>query len=82
MDSRKKIQKTIQNESIFMSNIGNPEVERQLLKKVLKVSENLSDDLSKELGVKLSREGMDLQNYIADVIAEVRNAKIKGENNN
>lgn len=78
-DLRKRIQKTIQNEFVFMKNIGSHEMEKQLLKRITTLSENMTENLEKESGVKSSLQGEELQNYINDVISEMKGAENRGD---
>jgi hypothetical protein len=70
---RKKIQKAIEKEFIFLNLIGKPELEKQLLKKITLISVNLANDLEKDTGIKSSIEEEDMQNYISEIMNELKN---------
>jgi hypothetical protein len=72
---RKKIQKAIESDFIFLNNIGSPELEKQVLKKISLISKSLSKDLEKQAGVKVSPEGQELQDYIQDILNELEKNK-------
>jgi hypothetical protein len=79
---RKKIQRAVETELIFMRNIGNSETEKQLIRKIELVSKEISSDLEKESGVQSHLEGDELHDYITEVINEVMNQEKKDDDEN
>lgn len=72
---RKRIHQAVEDESFFIMNIGNPELEKQMTKKLEIISKQVSKELESQSGIKMSLEGNELQNYIFEVINEIKQTK-------
>ncbi len=72
---RKKIFSTIENEYVFIKNIGNPELEKQMVRKVEDISRTLSNEMEVHSGINTNLEGDELQNYISDFMLEMKQTK-------
>jgi hypothetical protein len=72
---RKKIYSTIENEYVFIKNIGNPELEKQMIRKVQNISKTLLNEMEAHSGINTNLEGEELQNYISEVMSEIKQTK-------
>jgi hypothetical protein len=72
---RKKIYGTIENEYVFIKNIGSPELEKQMVRKVENISKTLVNEMEAHSGIETNLEGEDLQNYISQIMDEIKQTK-------
>jgi hypothetical protein len=76
---RRLIRTSILKESNIVDILGIPEMERKLAQKVSKMAKNHADGMSYNMGVRLLNDDDDINQYLDDVINEIK-AK-KAENN-
>ena len=72
MKLRKSIRNSVERQLDLLHNIGAAEMEKEIVKKVLNVSKNLSAEISERTGIEPSLEEQDINDYLAQVLRETR----------
>jgi hypothetical protein len=75
---RQFIRKSVQRESSLLHSIGSSEMERQIQRNVMSITNQLSIVNEEEENVKSSLEESDIKQYIKEVLDEVKVKKING----
>jgi hypothetical protein len=72
---RRIIRKSVEGQSALLHSIGTSEMEREIQKKVMSVTNKLSLDTEEQRDIRSSLEEKDIKQYIDEVIQEVKQKK-------
>jgi hypothetical protein len=72
---RDSIRRSIQSEVRFIGSMGEAEMDRRILDKVLATSRKISEGMPEETGVSASLSDMEIKEYIQEVLAETHKKK-------
>ena len=77
---RASIRKSVESEVRFVGSMGEAEMDRRILDKVLKTSKQFSKTMPEVTGVPTSLSDEEIKEYIEDVLVEVRKKKSRNGN--
>jgi hypothetical protein len=77
---RASIRRSIESEVRFIGNIGEAEMDRRILDKVLSTSKKVSEVMPEETGVSSSLSDEEIKEYIEEVLAETQQKKSQSGN--
>jgi Fic family protein len=59
----------------LLHNIGTAEMEKEIMKRVFNITKNMSVEISEKSGIEPSPEEEEINDYLAEVIKEMRQTK-------
>lgn len=72
---RQNIRETLREQSTFLDKIGLSQMEQQIQKKVVQLTQRMSGDMENESGIRPSLEEEDIKDYINEVLSEIDKSK-------
>ena len=72
MNLRRSIRNSVERQFNLLDNIGMAEVQKEMERRVITLTKDLSAEIEHQTGVQPSLEGNELKDYVAQVIEETR----------
>jgi hypothetical protein len=78
---RQSIKKSLHDQPNLLANIGDAQMEQEIIKKVMTTANYNSDIMKAESGVQSSFEEQDVKHYLSQIITEMERGKIRSSKN-
>ena len=75
MKLRRTIRNSVGRQLDLLDNIGMAEVQKDVERKIISLTSNMSEEIERQTGVQPSLEGKELEDYVAEVIEETRSLR-------
>lgn len=75
MNLRRSIRNSVERQFNLLDNIGMAEVQKEMERRVITLTKDLSAEIEHQTGVQPSLEGNELKDYVAQVIEETRSSR-------